>query len=141
MLSIHPTKDGVLDRAITPRVRLRPSSISFSIGVLRKNLRQRKGTTVYYSAGTYPSGELAHIRHLQRSWLFAECVSTLQLPGVRMPDNEGQCSRSQLLELTSSQRKQFDDILRKRPGSLRLGDGHRTSPMIAWVIEDEFGIQ
>ena len=34
--------------AITPRARLRPSSISFSIGVLRKNLRQRKGATVYY---------------------------------------------------------------------------------------------
>jgi hypothetical protein len=34
--------------AMTPRVRLRPSSISFSIGVLRKNLRQRKGTPVYY---------------------------------------------------------------------------------------------
>jgi hypothetical protein len=33
---------------MTPRVRLRPSSISFSIGVLRKDLRQRKGTTVYY---------------------------------------------------------------------------------------------
>lgn len=35
--------------AITPRVRLRPSSISLSIGVLRKDLRQRRGTTVYYS--------------------------------------------------------------------------------------------
>jgi hypothetical protein len=34
--------------AMTPSVRLRPSSISFSIGVLRKNLRQRRGTTVYY---------------------------------------------------------------------------------------------
>ena len=34
--------------AITPRVRLRPSSISFSIGVLRKDLRQRRETTVYY---------------------------------------------------------------------------------------------
>jgi hypothetical protein len=34
--------------AMTPRVRLRPSSISFSIGGLRKDLRQRKGTTVYY---------------------------------------------------------------------------------------------
>jgi hypothetical protein len=34
--------------AMTPRVRLRPSSTSFSIGVLRKNLRQSRETTVYY---------------------------------------------------------------------------------------------
>jgi hypothetical protein len=31
--------------AMTPRVRLRPSSVSFSIGVLREDLRQEKGTT------------------------------------------------------------------------------------------------
>jgi len=29
---------------------------------------------------------------------------------------------------------------RQRPGSLRLGYGHLDSPMIAWVIEEEFGI-
>jgi hypothetical protein len=34
--------------AMTPRVRFRPSSISFSIGVLRKDLRQRNGAKVYY---------------------------------------------------------------------------------------------
>ena len=38
--------------AMTPRVHLRPSSISFSIEVLRKDLRQRKGTTT--SSSTYP---------------------------------------------------------------------------------------
>jgi hypothetical protein len=30
---------------------LRPSSISFSIGGLRKDLRQRRGTTVFYHGG------------------------------------------------------------------------------------------
>jgi len=44
------------------------------------------------------------------------------------------------LELTSSQRKQLDDILESGPVAYGLDTGIWTSPMIAWVIEEEFGI-
>ncbi|MGB2667343.1 MAG: hypothetical protein WAK48_25305 [Candidatus Acidiferrum sp.] len=44
------------------------------------------------------------------------------------------------MELTSSQRKQLDDILESGPVAYGLDTGIWTSPMIAWVIEEEFGI-
>jgi hypothetical protein len=44
------------------------------------------------------------------------------------------------LELTSAQWKQLDDILDSGPVSYGLHTGIWTSPMIAWVIDEEFGI-
>src|SRR5439155_18251394 len=44
------------------------------------------------------------------------------------------------LELTSAQRKQLDDILESGPVAYGLDTGIWTSPMIAWVIEEEFDI-
>jgi hypothetical protein len=45
------------------------------------------------------------------------------------------------LELTPAQQKQLDDILDSGPAAYGLDTGMWTSPMIAWVIEEEFGIQ
>jgi hypothetical protein len=47
---------------------------------------------------------------------------------------------SRPLELTSAQWKQLDDILDSGPVSYGLHTGIWTSPMIAWVIDEEFGI-
>jgi transposase len=44
-------------------------------------------------------------------------------------------------ELTSAQQKQLEDILDSGPVAYGLDTGIWTSPMIAWVIEEEFGIQ
>src|SRR3981081_4293477 len=45
------------------------------------------------------------------------------------------------LELTPAQRKQLDDILDSGPVAYGLDTGIWTSPMVAWVIEEEFGVQ
>ncbi len=44
-------------------------------------------------------------------------------------------------ELTQKQQKQLDDILDSGPVAYGLDSGIWTSPMIAWVIEEEFGVQ
>jgi hypothetical protein len=44
------------------------------------------------------------------------------------------------LELKLAQRKQLDDILDSGPAAYGLDTGIWTSPMVAWVIEEEFGI-
>jgi transposase len=43
-------------------------------------------------------------------------------------------------KLTLAQRKHLDDILDSGPAAYGLDTGIWTSPIIAWVIEEEFGI-
>jgi transposase len=86
----------------------------------------------------HTSGELARILQAQRSkvsqWLQryqAEGVDGL-LEGYR----SGRPS-----ELTKKQQRQLGDILDSGPVTYGLDSGIWTSPMIAWVIEEEFGVQ
>src|SRR5450755_779375 len=44
-------------------------------------------------------------------------------------------------ELTEKQQQQLGDILDSGPAAYGLDNGIWTSPMIAWVIEEEFGVQ
>ena len=44
-------------------------------------------------------------------------------------------------ELTQKQQQQLVDILDSGPVAYGLDSGIWTSPMIAWVIEEEFGVQ
>jgi hypothetical protein len=47
---------------------------------------------------------------------------------------------SRPLELTSATWKQLDDVLGSGPVAYGLDTGIWTPPMIAWVIDEEFGI-
>ena len=44
-------------------------------------------------------------------------------------------------ELSEKQQQQMEDILDSGPVAYGLDTGIWTSPMIAWVIEQEFGVQ
>ena len=83
------------------------------------------------------SGELAHLLAAPRSrvseWL--ACYQAFGVPGLLEGHRSGRPS-----ELTSAQRKQLDDILESGPVAYGLDTGIWTSPLIAWVIEKEFGI-
>jgi transposase len=83
------------------------------------------------------SGELAHLLAAPRSrvseWL--ACYQAFGVQGLLEGHRSGRP-----LELTPAQRKQLDDILDSGPVAYGLDTGIWTSPMIAWVIEEEFGI-
>ena len=83
------------------------------------------------------SGELAHLLGSPRSrvseWLAR--YQTFGVEGLLEGHRSGRPS-----ELTSSQRKQLDDILESGPVAYGLDTGMWTSPMIAGVIKEEFGI-
>src|SRR5437773_10947533 len=83
------------------------------------------------------SGELAHLLGSPRSRV-SEWLARYQAFGVEGLLEGHRSGRP--LELTSAQRKQLDDILESGPVAYGLDTGVRTSPMIAWVIEEEFDI-
>jgi len=83
------------------------------------------------------SGELAHLLGSPRSRV-SEWLARYQTFGVEGLLEGHRSGRP--LELTSAQRKQLDDILESGPVAYGLDTGIWTSPMIAWVIEEEFGI-
>ena len=83
------------------------------------------------------SGELAHLLGSPRSRV-SEWLAHYQAFGVEGLLEGHRSGRP--LELTSAQRKQLDDILESGPVAYGLDTGIWTSPMIAWVIEEEFGI-
>jgi transposase len=83
------------------------------------------------------SGQLANILKAPRSkvleWL--QRYQTLGVDGLLEGYRSGRPS-----ELTQKQRQQMGDILDSGPVAYGLDSGIWTSPMIAWVIEEEFGI-
>src|SRR5271155_4882987 len=83
------------------------------------------------------SGELAHLLAAPRSRV-SEWLAHYQAYGVEGLLEGHRSGRP--VELTSAQRKQLDDILDSGPVAYGLDTGIWTSPMIAWVIEEEFGI-
>ena len=83
------------------------------------------------------SGELAEFLQAPRSKV-SEWLARYQAHGVE-GFLEGQRS-GRPAELTARQREQLGDILDSGPVAYGLDTGVWTSPMIAWVIEQEFGI-
>ena len=83
------------------------------------------------------SGELATVLKAPRSkvsewlWRYQEYGVEGLLEGYRS---------GRPAELTAPQRTQLGDILDSGPVAYGLDSGVWTSPMIAWVIEEEFGV-
>lgn len=84
------------------------------------------------------SGELAAILQAPRSKV-SEWLARYQTHGVEGL-LEGQRS-GRPAQLTQQQRQQLGDILDSGPVAYGLDTGIWTSPMIAWVMEEEFGVQ
>ena len=83
------------------------------------------------------SGELAQILRAPRSKV-SEWLQRYQTDGV---DGLLEGYRSgRPSELTEKQQQQLGDILDSGPVAYGLDNGIWTSPMIAWVIEEEFGV-
>ena len=85
----------------------------------------------------HTSGELARILQAPRSKV-SEWLQRYQSQGV---DGLLEGYRSgRPAELTGKQRQRLGDILESGPVAYGLDTGIWTSPMIAWVIEEEFGV-
>jgi transposase len=86
----------------------------------------------------YTSGELAELLQSPRSKV-SEWLQRYQSDGV---DGLLEGYRSgRPSELTQKQQQQLGDILDSGPVAYGLDSGIWTSPVIAWLIEEEFGIQ
>lgn len=86
----------------------------------------------------HTSGELAGILQSPRSKV-SEWLQHYQTDGV---DGLLEGYRSgRPAQLTEKQQQQLGDILDGGPAAYGLDTGIWTSPMIAWVIEEEFGVQ
>jgi transposase len=83
------------------------------------------------------SGELAQILKAPRSKV-SEWLARYEQHGVEGLLEGYRCGRPTLL--TQSQRAHLGDILDSGPVAYGLDRGIWTSPMIAWVIEEEFGV-
>jgi transposase len=85
----------------------------------------------------HTSGELASILQAPRSKV-SEWLQRYQTDGV---DGLLEGYRSgRPSELTEKQQQELGDILDSGPVAYGLDSGIWTSPMIAWVIEEEFGV-
>ena len=98
---------------------------------------KRLRTVVLNSEG-YTSGELANILPAPRSKVSA-WLQRYQAEGV---DGllEG-CRSGRPAELSEKQKQQLGDILDSGPVAYGLDTGLWTSSRIAWIIEQEFGVQ
>jgi transposase len=86
----------------------------------------------------HTSGELANLLRAPRSKV-SEWLQRYQTDGV---DGLLEGYRSgRPAELTAKQQQQLGDILDSGPVAYGLDTGIWTSPMIAWVIEEEFGVR
>jgi transposase len=86
----------------------------------------------------HTSGKLAEILQSPRSKV-SEWLQRYQTDGI---DGLLEGYRSgRPAQLTEKQQQQLGDILDSGPVAYGLDTGIWTSPMIAWVIEEEFGVQ
>src|SRR3982751_3271852 len=93
---------------------------------------------VLLNAEGYTSGELAELLQSPRSKV-SEWLQRYQSDGV---DGLLEGYRSgRPSELSQKQQQQLGDILDSGPVAYGLDSGIWTSPVIAWLIEEEFGIQ
>jgi transposase len=86
----------------------------------------------------HTSGELASILQAPRSKV-SEWLQRYQSEGVEGLLEGYRAGRPS--ELTEKQQQELGDILDSGPVAYGLDSGIWTSPMIAWVIEEEFGVQ
>ena len=84
----------------------------------------------------HTSGELADILGAAIQGVGVVDVIKLGVEGLLEGYRSGRPS-----ELTTAQQQQLGDILDSGPVAYGLDTGIWTSPMIAWVIEEEFGVQ
>jgi transposase len=93
---------------------------------------------VVMNSDGHTSGQLAEILQAPRSKV-SEWLQRYQTDGI---DGLLEGVRSgRPAELTGKQQQQLGDILDSGPVAYGLDSGIWTSPMIAWVIEEEFGVQ
>ena len=130
---------------MVPRLlRLHPSTYKRLIRLTKEAERdgayrvaKRLQSVVLNSEG-HTSGELAGILKAPRSKV-SEWLSRYQTHGV---DGLLEGYRSgRPPELTPAQHQQLGDILDSGPVAYGLDNGVWTSPLIAWIIEEEFGVQ
>lgn len=84
------------------------------------------------------SGELAGILKAPRSKV-SEWLARYEAYGIEGLLEGYRCGRPP--RLTATQRQQLGDILDSGPVAYGLDSGLWTSPMIAWLIEEEFGVR
>src|SRR3954447_6567843 len=135
----------VLKRPMLPRLlRLHPSTYQrlarWSKEAEREGayrVAKRLRAVVLNSEG-HTSGELANILPAPRSKV-SEWLQRYQAEGV---DGLLEGYRSgRPAELSEKQKQQLGDILDSGPVAYGLDTGLWTSPRIAWIIEQEFGVQ
>jgi transposase len=83
------------------------------------------------------SGQLANILKAPRSKV-SEWLQRYQIQGIKGLLEGYRSGRPS--ELTEEQQRQLGDILDSGPAAYGLDSGIWTSPMISWVIEEEFDI-
>jgi transposase len=93
---------------------------------------------VVLNADGHTSGELAEMLQSPRSKV-SEWLQRYQADGVAGLLEGYRSGRPS--QLTEKQQQQLGDILDSGPAAYGLDTGIWTSPMIAWVIEEEFGIR
>jgi transposase len=126
LLRLHPS---------TYRRLVRLSKEAEKDGAYRVAKRLR---AVVLNSEGHSSGELANILQAPRSKV-SQWLQRYQAEGV---DGLLEGSRSgRPPELTRQQEQRLGDILDSGPVAYGLDTGIWTSPMIAWVIEEEFGVQ
>lgn len=126
LLRLHPS---------TYRRLVRLSKEAEKDGAYRVAKRLR---AVVLNSEGHSSGELADILQAPRSKV-SEWLQRYQAEGV---DGLLEGSRpGRPPELTAQQQQRLGDILDSGPVAYGLDTGIWTSPMIAWVIEEEFGVQ
>src|SRR5579859_2816232 len=92
---------------------------------------------VVMNSDGHTSGELAEILQAPRSKV-SEWLQRYQTEGI---DGLLEGVRSgRPAELTEKQQQQLGDLLDSGPVAYGLDTGIWTSPMIAWVVEEEFGV-
>ena len=84
------------------------------------------------------SGELAAILQAPRSKV-SEWLARYETHGVEALLEGQRCGRPP--QLSSAHRRSLRDILDSGPVAYGLDTGIWTSPMLAWVIEQEFGVR
>src|SRR3990172_3670259 len=129
---------------MVPRLlRLHPKTYSRLVRLSREAEREgayrvaKRLQAVILNSEGRTSGELAGILKAPRSKV-SEWLSRYQAYGVEGLLEGYRSGRPP--QLSEPQRKQVGDILDSGPVAYGLDSGVWTSPMIAWVIEEEFGV-